>query len=253
MKPFESYRQETEISIKGMLHDGKFSLNPLADPQRHGESESEYGAEGPEYRAKALQALAIVQSANAGPEQWREAAELLRQCAQHAINARRTAATEIGKAVCLASEGTAAAAGIAARYAAAWLEGFHAQPPPHQTGRPDALETRILLWLNRGRTGLSSETIAYATVGLEAQPHWHPTDASSFNLCLLLRAAIPETEAGLNRLSETCPHCRAIRDQWPRLEEACRQYLAANSRLTQAILAEIEQSCRNLQRTSPPA
>ena len=169
MKPFERYRQETAKAIKGMLHDDKFGLNPLADPQRHGESE--YGAEGREYRAKALQALAIAQSANAGPDQWREAAELLRQCAQHAINARLTAATEIGKAVCLASEGAAATAGIAARYAAAWLEGFHAQPPPHQTGRPDALETRILLWLNRGRTGLSSETIAYATIGLEYQPH----------------------------------------------------------------------------------
>lgn len=251
MKPFEHYRQKAVKAIKGMLYDGKFGLNPLTDPQRHGEAE--YGAEGREYRAKALRALAIAQSANAGPDQWREAVELLRQCAYHAINARRTAATETAKAVCLASEGAAATAGIATRYTIAWLEGFHAPPPPPETGRPAALETRILLWLNRGRPGLSSETIAYATIGLEYQPHSHPRDAGDFNRCLLLRAVIPETEAGLNRLSETCPHCRAIRDRWPRLEAACRQDLATKSRLTQAMLAEIEQSCRHTPDKPPTA
>ena len=120
MKPFEHYRRETEKTIKGMFHDGRLAPNPLADPQRHGESE--YGYEGQEYRAKVLRALVLVQSADTDLYQWQEAAKPLHQCAIHAINTLQTAATETAKSVCLASEGAAAAAGIAARHAAAWLE-----------------------------------------------------------------------------------------------------------------------------------
>lgn len=364
MKTFDHYRRQTARIIEGMLPDGKLGLNPLADPQRH--DDTAYGSDGREYRTKALRALSLVQIASSAPDQWREVADLLHQCVNHAINAHRSAADDERKAICLAAEGAAAAAGIAARYALAWLEGFHAHHRPdgaktqpafeyhrqqaenavkkmfqdeagdpnplvnpeyhkgqsafaidgreyrtravqamtimksaasgprqwreavnllrecggyalnqtynapteaymaaaraaknhadaaHQAAaqalewleefepeRPDPLEKRLLIWFNSGNTGLSAETIAFATIGLEPRPHRHPHNRHGFSLCLMLRQLIPETEAGLDRLSRKCAHCRAIRDNWQRLETATHQDAINDSRLTTQTLQEI--------------
>lgn len=90
--------------------------------------------------------------------------------------------------------------------------------------RQNELRGKILHWLANGETGLSSETIAFATTGVSAARHRHPHDIHDFKRCLKLRKEIPETEEGLNLLAETCPQCRALRDHWQQLEQTGNYY-----------------------------
>ena len=90
--------------------------------------------------------------------------------------------------------------------------------------KQNELRGKILHWLANGETGMSSETIAFATAGVSAARHRHPHDIHDFKRCLKLRNEIPETEEGLNLLAETCPQCRALRDHWQQLEQTGNYY-----------------------------
>ena len=216
MQPFEHYRRQTERIIRSMLEpDERFGLNSLAAPQhRH---EGTYGQAGREYQAKALQALAIVTGTDPDPERWQEVSRMLTNCVNHAIVASHTG---IMRHQCLAPEGSAASANIAALRALAWLNGFHARQPPGTAGRPEAPETRLPRWFSGRPTGLGSRTIDLATSGIQADGHDNTHDHADFNRCLQLRAAVTETEAGLHRLRDTCSKCAAIWDHWGQLAES---------------------------------
>lgn len=65
------------------------------------------------------------------------------------------------------------------------------------TVRQNEIRGKILHWLANGETGLSPETIAFATASVSSKKHRHPRDIYDFNRCNKLRKEVPETWEGV--------------------------------------------------------
>lgn len=112
----------------------------------------------------------------------------------------------------------------------------------------DRVAPAIANWLLSGRVGISSRTIACATLGAndDLLGGSYPSDPSDYNRCALLLEAIPQCANGLRRLGEIgCPEWRALVRDWEAIrvsfiEEVGRDWSFAQSApKTYALMKEI--------------
>lgn len=81
------------------------------------------------------------------------------------------------------------------------------------------LQLDVLGWLANGRTGLSSETLAFwAAFGVRKDGVNHPLDPADFNRCLKLIAAAPELRNELHKMSALSPEWSRLVARWAEVE-----------------------------------
>lgn len=85
----------------------------------------------------------------------------------------------------------------------------------------DDLNRKILQWMATGKTGVSSEAIAYQMAGIENGRKWstHPGDPDDFKRCLKLVNQIPEIRPRLDEMRSVSPHWNSLIDHWNELEK----------------------------------
>jgi len=81
------------------------------------------------------------------------------------------------------------------------------------------MQMEVLNWLANGRTGISSETLAFWTAfGIKKDHRSHPHDPSDFNRCLQLLVAVPALREYLPRMKEMSPEWSRLVDRWDEVE-----------------------------------
>ncbi len=78
---------------------------------------------------------------------------------------------------------------------------------------------KIIEWLNTGKTGLSSKTMAYVALGHVPDYCWEPADPADLNRCLLLLESAPIVREFFPKIRELSPEWAAIIDHWDELEK----------------------------------
>lgn len=61
---------------------------------------------------------------------------------------------------------------------------------------------KILDWLANGKTGLSSKSLAFETLGIEYSDRNHPRDPADLNRCLILIKIVPSCRAAVDALAK---------------------------------------------------
>lgn len=93
-------------------------------------------------------------------------------------------------------------------------------PAPAEAPRTRAdVERDLRRWLLEGRTGMSSEAIAYAYLGEPVLHCLPPADSGDFGRCLRLTHRIPEARAGVKELAALNPGWAYLDGIWERLTE----------------------------------
>lgn len=83
------------------------------------------------------------------------------------------------------------------------------------------LQLQVLTWLANGRTGLSSETLAFWTAfGVRKDGVNYPSDPADFNRCLMLLAAAPGLRDELHKMSGLSPEWGRLVARWAEVEES---------------------------------
>lgn len=79
----------------------------------------------------------------------------------------------------------------------------------------------IIEWLARGRTGTSSETMAFwLGFGVRRSGASHPHDPDDLDCCLHLLAAAPTLRERLPRMADISPQWAALVDAWDEIERS---------------------------------
>lgn len=74
--------------------------------------------------------------------------------------------------------------------------------------------TALLSWFARGRTGASSECMAFTAAGIGINRIDYPHDPSDFNRCILLIDWVPEVKDHFESIAALCPEWRALIARW---------------------------------------
>ena len=82
---------------------------------------------------------------------------------------------------------------------------------------PETL-TKVIAWLLSGETGVSSETIVSAVLGIEYEGASPPQDSGDFGRCLELLTRIPELRPQLGKVAEAYPDWAPLVKRWRELE-----------------------------------
>ena len=82
------------------------------------------------------------------------------------------------------------------------------------------LERKILEWMAKERTGLSSKAMAYASVDLLPPSKMTPSDPSDFNRCLNLVHEVPEIRDHFPKIAKLTPEWLAFIANWDRIEKS---------------------------------
>ena len=78
----------------------------------------------------------------------------------------------------------------------------------------------VLKWLANGKTGVSSETLAFwATFGIKRDDRCHPLDPSDFNRCLNLLRAAPTLRLKLCKMSKISVKWARLVAHWDEIEK----------------------------------
>lgn len=81
------------------------------------------------------------------------------------------------------------------------------------------LQTAVLKWLANGRTGLSSETLAFwAAFGIRKDGVNYPHDPADFNRCLMLLQTAPGLRDQLHKMSGLSPEWKRLVARWSEVE-----------------------------------
>lgn len=72
----------------------------------------------------------------------------------------------------------------------------------------------ILSWFSRGKTGASSECMAFVAAGIGIKRINYPHDPSDFNRCLLLIDWVPEVKDHFDEIAVLCPSWKALIERW---------------------------------------
>lgn len=78
---------------------------------------------------------------------------------------------------------------------------------------------KILEWLAKEQTGLSSEFMAFTAAGVETRRYaHHPHDPADFNRCLVLLDYVPEIKNHFDIIASKSPEWKASIDNWELIE-----------------------------------
>lgn len=84
------------------------------------------------------------------------------------------------------------------------------------------IEQKIIHWFAHGRTGRSSEAMAFCVAGVPASTYQMkatPSDPSDFNLCLMFLEAVPEARGKFNELAKLSEEWKVLIASWDALEK----------------------------------
>jgi hypothetical protein len=87
---------------------------------------------------------------------------------------------------------------------------------------------KILSWLARGRTGLSSECMAFTAAGICINRINYPRDPSDFNRCLLLVDWVPEVKEHFEKIASLSPEWNALIAHWDEINKTFIQEAGFN-------------------------
>lgn len=93
----------------------------------------------------------------------------------------------------------------------------------------DTLVMPILRWLADDETGISSETMAFAVLGIERGGDLgtgHPLDPADFRCCVDLLEAVPAIRDHMAMIGELSPEWRRLVSNWSVLETLLRREIA---------------------------
>lgn len=96
----------------------------------------------------------------------------------------------------------------------------------------DALVMPILAWLAQGETGISSETMAFAALGIERGGTFgtsHPHDPADLRRCVQLLEAVPALRDRMPMIAELSPVWGRLVANWGALEASLRREMAAKT------------------------
>jgi hypothetical protein len=110
----------------------------------------------------------------------------------------------------------------------------------------DTTAERLNRWYMRGKTGLSSETIAKKMMGYPLGRPSHPYDGGDFARCEGLLDAVPEFRARLGEMAGISPYWAALVPRWEDIRRAPDKY-----KLMRSILDPIEKTDRGVVRLGP--
>jgi hypothetical protein len=81
------------------------------------------------------------------------------------------------------------------------------------------IQRRVLEWVLNGETGVSSEAIACAMLGIprDVTSHHAPSDADDFDCCHELLELIPEWRPILSKVARVYPDWKPFIDRWPEM------------------------------------
>lgn len=79
------------------------------------------------------------------------------------------------------------------------------------------MKEKILQWLATGEVGLSSETMAFASIGLKSRGAY-PLDPADLNRCLLLLRDVPEIRGFFDRIAAISNTWNRFIQRWELLE-----------------------------------
>lgn len=81
-------------------------------------------------------------------------------------------------------------------------------------------QERVLKWLHRGETGMSSECIAFCALGRPQERVSHPYDPADFYRCMVLIYEVPEIVADdFDAIAGLSPEWNAIIENYDELKE----------------------------------
>lgn len=89
-------------------------------------------------------------------------------------------------------------------------------------------ERRIIEWLATGRTGVSSESIAFRALGTQRAHESHPWDVDDFRRCVRLLEFAPNAIEGLRALADTSRQWARLADKWDEIAECMNAELGIN-------------------------
>ncbi len=101
-------------------------------------------------------------------------------------------------------------------------------------------QTQVVSWLATGKTGASSEAIAFHLgLGLPRKQSGrsHPLDASDFNRCVELLRAAPRLRAKLPEMAKLSKEWRRLVAAWDQIEASLVAEVGSNWRKNPAIAA----------------
>ncbi|MEF2524590.1 hypothetical protein V4D10_19695 [Vibrio mimicus] len=79
---------------------------------------------------------------------------------------------------------------------------------------------KILTWLAKDKTGLSSEFMAFTAAGIEPKrAGYYPCDPADFNRCLVLIDRVPEVKNFFDVIAQSNPQWAAIIKRWDLIEQ----------------------------------
>lgn len=88
------------------------------------------------------------------------------------------------------------------------------------------VERKILEWFATGKTGVSSEAMAFAAAGIENKSSFGnstPSDPSDFNRCLKLLNQVPEIKEHFPKIAELSDQWSLLISRWDEVEESFLQ------------------------------
>lgn len=79
---------------------------------------------------------------------------------------------------------------------------------------------KILTWLAKDKTGLSSEFMAFTAAGIEPKrAGYYPCDPADFNRCLVMLDRVPEVKNFFGVIAKSNPQWAAIIKNWDLIEQ----------------------------------
>ncbi len=79
------------------------------------------------------------------------------------------------------------------------------------------MKDKILDWLATEDVGISSESMAFAALGIENRKgiaNEPPSDAADLNRCLILVEQVPEIKLHFNKIAKLGPQWEVLIEQW---------------------------------------
>jgi len=92
-------------------------------------------------------------------------------------------------------------------------------PTREETRSDMELKDKIMNWLAHGERGISSETLAFKSIGIDHESGYAPSDPSDFNRCLKLVDAIPEIKLHFDSIAKISDKWKKVIDNWDKLEK----------------------------------